>query len=116
MKVQLKVKPKIIVEVEDDKMVDVFETLSCAQEVFGESCARCGNEDIEFSTRKNDGSTFYELKCSNRKCNAILQISPHNDKTGNMFTRRYDLDEDKQKVWLKHRGWKIWDRETKSYE
>ena len=114
MKVQLKVKPNVIVEVEDDKMTDVFETLSCAQEVFGENCKKCGCKDIVYKTRKNDNSTFYELKCT--QCFAILQISPHNDKTGNMFTRRYDLDDNKQKVWLKDEGWKKWNKEKQDYE
>lgn len=114
MKAELKVRPNLIVTVEDEKMTDVFEQLACVQEVFSENCGKCDSKDIEFKARTNDNSTFYELKC--KKCFAILQISPHNNKSGTMFTRRYDLDDDKNKVWLKDNGWKKWNKEKKEYE
>lgn len=114
MKVSLKVKPSLVVEVEDDKMTDVFEQLSCAQEVFGEKfCGKCGSDDISFVTRQRD-NTFYELKCN--KCFAIVPISPHDNKQGTMYVRRYDLDDDKNKIWLKDKGWKRWNKDTESYE
>jgi hypothetical protein len=114
MKATLKVRPNLVIEIDEEKMTEVFEALSCAQEVFSENCRKCGSDQIEYSTRTHDNSTFYELKCG--KCFSILQISPHNNKSGTLFTRRYDLDDDKNKVWLDDKGWKKWNKETKSYE
>ena len=114
MKATLKVRPNLVIEVDEEKMTEVFEMLSCVQEVFNENCGKCKSDQIEYSTRTHDNSTFYELKC--KKCFAILQISPHKNQSGTLFTRRYDIDDDKKKVWLKDQGWKLWDKETKSYK
>jgi len=115
MKAELKVRPNLIISLEEDKQADLFVSLASAQEVFSENCGKCGSEDIRFLVRTNEKSTFLELQCN--KCFAKLPISPHNDKTGTLYPKRYTKDEESGKLtWLPNKGWQKYNRETKQLE
>jgi hypothetical protein len=111
MKAELKVRPNLIITLEEDKMTDLFELMSAAQEVFSENCGKCGSDDIKFLVRKNDKSTFLELQC--KKCWAKLPISPHDNKMGTIYPKRYNKDKETgTTTWLPDQGWCRYNKET----
>ena len=115
MKAELKVRPNLIITLEEDKMTDLFELMSAAQEVFSENCGKCGSDDIRFLVRKNDKSTFLELQCN--KCFSKLPISPHDNKMGTIYPKRYTKDKETDKLtWLPNSGWQKYNKETKQME
>ena len=112
MKAQIKVRPTLIIEVEEDKQINLFKALASIQEVFGEkACGKCGCEDLQFCVRSVEKSKFLELKC--RKCHAKLAISPHDSDAGTLYPNRQGKDEAGEKFWLPDNGWMRWDREQK---
>jgi hypothetical protein len=114
MKASLKVRPNLVIDIEDDKMTDLFEQLAAAQEVFSENCGKCKSTNIRFVTRKKDKSTFLELHC--KDCFAKLPISPHDNKAGTIYPKRYIKNDDDKLEWLPNDGWQRWNKEKKIME
>jgi len=95
MKLQVKVGPKIIIEIEAAKQKDVFKMAASAHEVFGEkSCGVCNGTDIYPAWRtvtvvqgkKVETHEFPEWHCSD--CRARLSLGTMNDDTGILFPKR----------------------------
>jgi len=111
MKVQLRVRPNLMLELEASQQKDLFRLLASAQEVFGESrCGKCRALDIVFRVRKNaQDHEFFELVCPH--CRAVLQMGVHKE-GGTLFPRRHADGEGGEKTWLPDNGWLKWDPET----
>lgn len=115
MKAQIKVRPNLIIEVEEDKQVDLFRSIASTQEVFGEAkCGKCNCTELQFITRKNsEEDEFFELKC--KKCFAVLQISQHK-KGGGLYPNRTSKDDAGERTYLPDNGWVRWNKEKKCLE
>jgi hypothetical protein len=99
MKAQFKVRPNLIIEVEEDKQVNLFKSLASIQEVFGENkCGKCG----------------LELKCN--ACYAKLAISPHDSDAGTLYPNRTKKDEAGERQYLPNNGWVKWNKEKECLE
>lgn len=115
MKATIKVRPNLTIELEEDKQIDLFVSLASAQEVFSENCGKCKSQNIKFVVRKKDKSTFLELHCQD--CGAKVPISPHDDKAGTIYVKRYEKDKETEKLtWLPNNGWQKWNPSTKKME
>lgn len=114
MKVQLKIRPNMIVEIEEDKVTDLFAQIAMAYEIFSEKeCGKCHSEDIYFRTRKdNEENVYYELVC--RKCRAVLAFGCH--KKGNTLFPKRRTEEEGEAKWLPDNGWCKWNKEKKCLE
>ena len=110
MKAQLKVRSDLIIEIEEDKQVNLFKALASIQEVFGQKrCGKCGSSDLQFTVRAVDKSKFLEIKCN--KCFAKLAISPHDSDAGTLYPKRTGKDDAGETVWLPDNGWVKWDKD-----
>ena len=115
MKIQAKISPKIIIEVEGKSQTDVFDQLATASEVFGESCCgMCEGTDFRFAKRIVGTDEYYELVCTNGDCGAKLSFGLSKQKKGEMFPIRKIIQEGKERgrpnrkngtYDKKHRGW-----------
>lgn len=104
MKANVKVNKSVVFEIEATDQKDMFERLASVQEVFGvTTCGKCGNEDVKFVVRENEGNKFYEIHC--QKCYARLAMGSHKI-GGTLFPKRKDGDE-----YLPDNGWTKWDKE-----
>jgi hypothetical protein len=114
MKVSFRVRPELLIEIEEKSQKDLFEALAKAQEVFGErACGKCGKTNLKFNIRTADDNTFYELVCLD--CGARLSFGAHK-KNDTLFPRRSEEDEKGNKKWLNNKGWLKWNREKKVNE
>ena len=113
-----------LVKVQGDSMYELFTQMARMYEVFGENCQKCGSEDVRPSMRTGtDGNEYLEMVCENKDCRAKLQIGKNNDKTGNLFPKRfqtkdkeYVVDENGRKVVRGTWGWTVWNKETQQEE
>lgn len=115
----MKVSPSVIVVADGDNHIEVFEQLSRLQEVFGhEKCSRCGCTDLRFVVRENDNEDkFYELRCTNTECRAILGFGC-NKKGKSLYPYRKENEKGtimglKPGTYLPHSGWLRYNPETK---
>lgn len=114
MKISFRVRPELLIEIEERNQKDVFKALAEAQEVFGEkSCGKCGKSNLKFQVRENDGNFFYELVCQD--CGARLSFGAHK-KTDTLFPKRSEEDEKGNKKYLNNKGWLKWNRDKKVLE
>lgn len=108
IKVQFKVRPNLIVEVEGRDQKGLFEELASIQEVFGQkACGKCKSDDLRFSVRDVDGNKFYEVVCNS--CRAKLAFGCHKQ-SPTLFPKRSEEDESGKKNWLPDGGWVKWDK------
>ena len=118
MQVQLKVAPNVIVTAAGDKATDVFEDLAHMQEVFGhEKCGKCQGTKLRFVVRTNDAEDkFYELRCMDPKCRAVLAFGC-NKKGGGLFPKiKGEPDAAGKPTYLPNNGWQIYNPQTKQKE
>lgn len=107
MKVRYKLSDKLELEVDAEGQKEVFKELASVQEIFGEEkCGVCGNTSIRYVTRNVDGNDYFELRCADSKCGAILSFGQHK-KGGTLFPKRKDDDGG----YLPNRGWHKWQKE-----
>ena len=88
MKAHYKLKGgQVVIEIEAEKMIDLFEGLTHIEDVFGnDECQLCKSKDVRFAVRKNkDEDKFYEVQCQNSKCRAKLALSVNKGKEGTMY-------------------------------
>jgi len=125
MKAQLKVGPKLIIEVDGQTDTDLFAGLARAQEVFEhEKCGKCNSTDLRFVVREVDGNKYYELHCRNLQCRARLAFGQAKEPKGELYPKRkftsLGKNEQKQRVkekeyadkhfgYLEHNGWHKWE-------
>lgn len=123
MKIQVKVSPAVIVELEAAKQKDLFKLMASAHEVFGEKCCGlCKSTDIvprwrtatRVEGKKVETFEFPEYHCQNPKCRARLALGTINDDTGTLFPQRRLLpngkvpgkkDNKDQASYGPHNGW-----------
>jgi hypothetical protein len=105
MKAQYKLRGgQVVIEIEADKMNELFEGLTQLEDVFGDTtCGMCGKSNLQYTTRIVDENKFFEHKC--KDCGGRLEYHQHK-KGGGMYTIRYSLDGDKKIYDNKNRGWK----------
>lgn len=108
MKLKYKVSDKLEFELEGAGQKEVFKELATIQEIFGEEkCGLCGSTNFKFVVRNVDGNDYYELRCGESKCKAILAFGQHK-KGGTLFPKRKDDDNN----YLPNNGWHKWKKET----
>lgn len=107
MKLKYKVSDKLEFELEGAGQKEVFKELATIQEIFGEEkCGLCGSTNFKFVVRNVDGNDYYELRCSDTKCKAILAFGQHK-KGGTLFPKRKDDNGN----YLPNNGWHKWKKE-----
>lgn len=101
MKVFYKANDKLSFELEASGQKEVFKELATIQEIFAEeSCGVCGCHNIKYVVRNVDSNDYYELRCTETKCGAVLAFGQHK-KGGTLFPKRKDDDN----KYLPNRGW-----------
>jgi hypothetical protein len=92
-------------EVEGSTEKEIFKQIAKLQEVFkGESCGCCKKTNTRLQVRTVEDNEYYELKCDEQGCGAVLAYGQHK-KGGSLFPKRKgDTGE-----WLPNRGWHKWD-------
>lgn len=117
MKIQAKISPQIILEVDGETQKDVFDKLASASEIFGEKiCGLCSCKELSFVKRTIDGNDYYELKCTNSECLAKLSIGQSKKNKGELFPKRKLISSGPQKgkpdtkngQYGSHNGWTKW--------
>jgi len=107
MKLKYKVSEKLEFELEASGQKEVFKELALIQEIFGEeSCGMCDSNNIKFIVRSVEGNDYYELRCTDIKCNAILSFGQHK-KGGTLFPKRKDDNNN----YLPNKGWHKWTKD-----
>lgn len=115
MQVQLKVAPQVIVTADAEKETEVFEQLASMQEVFGHgACGKCKGTNLRFVVRQNkDEDKFYELRCMDMKCRAVLAFGCHKKPAGGLFPKiKGEPGADGKPTYLPHNGWMVYNKET----
>jgi len=108
MKVKYTANDKLSFEIEADGQKEVFKELATIQEIFSEDrCGLCGGINIKFIVRNVDSNDYYELRCTDIKCGAILSFGQHK-KGGTLFPKRKD-DENN---YLPNKGWHKWNKDS----
>jgi len=107
MKLRYKANNKLEFEVEGSGQKEIFKEIAAIQEIFGEdSCGLCGNNNVKFIVRNVDGNDYFELKCCDHKCGAILSFGQHK-KGGTLFPKR----KDENNSYLPNNGWHKWQKQ-----
>jgi hypothetical protein len=137
MKIQVKVAPGIIVDVEGQKQKDLFKAVASAHEVFGaKNCGLCGSTDIlptwrtvtTVKGKKTETYEYPEYQCqarddSGRRCGARLALGTINDDTGTLFPIRKLVDGKRPATKAEkeagnsgtygpHNGWHRWEKDA----
>lgn len=107
-KVQIKISPTTIIEADGNSQVEVWDNLASLSEVFGEAkCGLCSGPVI-FTTRQARDYTFREVKCTDQKCGAALNLFARDD--GGLWIVRTNKD----KTPKGKNGWTIYRKENQS--
>lgn len=114
MKAQVKVNPRVLIEIEGEEQKDLFAQMAQAHEVFSETkCGLCASDEIRPVVRtvevKKKPVLYYEYHC---KCGGRLSLSQNAD-GGTLFVNRKLLDNGKPATgeerangkYGKHNGW-----------
>lgn len=108
MKLRYKANNKLEFEVEGAGQKEIFKEIAAIQEIFGEdNCGMCGNNNVKFIVRSVDGNDYFELKCCDIKCGAVLSFGQHK-KGGTLFPKRKDENNN----YLPNNGWHKWKKES----
>lgn len=101
MKVLYKANDKLSFELDASGQKEVFKELATIQEIFSEDkCGLCGCTNIKYIVRSVEGNDYYELRCTDVKCGAVLAFGQHK-KGGTLFPKRKDDDN----KYLPNKGW-----------
>lgn len=107
MKLKYKVSDRLEFELEASGQKEVFKELALIQEIFGEEkCGLCDNDHIRFMVRSVEGNDYYELRCNDTRCGAILSFGQHK-KGGTLFPKRKDDNNN----YLPNKGWHKWQKD-----
>lgn len=87
----------------------LFEKIAHIQEIFDQTCGKCGSNTLKYVTRVVDDNKYYELRC--KKCGAKLSYGCHK-KGGTLFPKR----KDDQNQYLADSGWLKWNKESERAE
>jgi hypothetical protein len=100
------------IEASGDQVKEVFRELAILEEVFGHNqCRKCNGTSLRFVVRNVDENDFYELRCNNNNCRAVLRFGA-NKKGGGLFPK-IKGDDDK---YLPDGGWLKWNKEKQINE
>ena len=109
MKVLYKANERLQFELEGSGQKEVFKELAVIQEIFSEEkCGVCGCTNLKFVVRNVESNDYYELRCSESKCGAVLSYGQHK-KGGTLFPKRKDEDNN----YLPNKGWHKYTPSTK---
>lgn len=102
MKLNRKISPNTIVDVEGETAAEIFEKLASMEEVFAiETCGCCGTGGARHQVRHVDDYTFFELVCVNQTCRARFSFGQAKKPKGTLFPQR----KDKAGAWKPNGGW-----------
>lgn len=108
MKLRYKANNKLEFEVEGSGQKEIFKEIAAIQEIFGEEkCGMCGKDNIKFVVRNVDGNDYFELKCCDSFCGAVLSFGQHK-KGGTLFPKRKDENNN----YLSNNGWHKWKKDN----
>ena len=102
-----------VVSVEHENVKGLFDNLSQVQEVFGETCGKCGGSDISYVVRDVSGDSYYELRCNKKDdkgfycCKAKISYGQAKDNV-TIYPKR----KDSEGGWKPTNGWTVWNKET----
>lgn len=119
MQVQLKVAPNVIVTADGANHIELFEQLASMQEVFGSAnkCGKCQGTDLRFVVRENEAEDkFYELRCQNRQCRAVLEFGCHKKGKSVYPKIKGTPTADGKNTYLPNGGWQVYNPQTKQKE
>lgn len=108
MKIQKKISPTTIVEVEGDTVAELFEHLGEAEQVFGfaDKCGLCGCAQLRHQARMaQDKYKYFELVCTNRECRAKFTFGQSSTTKGMLFPQL----KDKSGQYKANGGWERWE-------
>ena len=104
MKVTYKASDKLQFELEASGQKEVFKELAIIQEIFAEEkCGVCSCPNLKYVVRNVDSNDYYELRCNDSRCGAILSFGQHK-KGGTLFPKR----KDEENKYLPNKGWHKW--------
>ncbi len=103
--VKWQISNEMSVEFEANGQKDLVETLASLSEVLSQKvCGACEGFSLKYQVRTVDGNTYYEIKCNNKGCGAVLSFGQHRE-GGTLFPKR----KDKEGNYLDNNGWIIWE-------
>ena len=120
MKALCKLSDGVTIEVEGEKLDELLEALTEVRDAIGpEPCGKCKGTNTFPHAKTVDENTFYELKCGNYKCQAVLKLGKQKA-TGRLYKKRYEIDakgkslkdEDGKTKYLPNNGWQIYNHKT----
>lgn len=105
----------LVVEAQGDTMVEAYEELAALEEVFGATeCGCCKQKLLRHVVRKNkDEDKFYEVRCLNRDCRAVLSFGCHK-KGGGLYPHLKEKDDPTK--YKPNNGWEKWTPKPKQEE
>jgi len=102
MKIQFKINPKMLIEVEGSDEKELIMKLMTLDDVFGhDKCEACKGTNLRYSHREVDSNHYYELIC--KDCGAKLDFGVQK-KSKALFPKRKDKVGPEGK-YLANRGW-----------
>lgn len=110
-------------EIEGDKLPTILKELASIREAIAwEPCGKCRSDNTFPNHREVDGTHFYELKCQEPKCGAVLQLGTHKD-GGTLYKKKMKTDDkgkavkvDDKAQYLLDNGWLKWNPNTQKME
>jgi hypothetical protein len=105
MKVTLKVRDNLTIEVEAEEQKDAFAQIASANEVFRDrKCGLCGKTSTRLNYRLAQGKhKYYEIVCNS--CGAQFGLGIHQE-GGTLFPQYKDNDTGEK---LPNHGWSKWE-------
>jgi hypothetical protein len=91
MKVQRKISPTTIIEVEGNTVAEVFEKLACLESVFHgyEVCGLCGKREVTYKAQEDkEGHKYHNAVCLN--CGAEFRFGMRKSPPGVLFPQTKD--------------------------
>lgn len=111
MKVQRKVTPTTIVEVEGQTVMEVFEALAAAEQVFSshETCGLCKSTGVRYECQQDrQGNKYHKAVCVS--CRAEFRFGVKKSPAGVLFPQLKDKDGN----WKPNGGWAKWQAQQQS--
>ena len=105
MKITYQVNQRTSVEFEATTHKEVVQALAGLNEILTNTkCGRCG-KIAGHQFRQVGKHSYYEMKCSNDQCRAILPFGAHDNTEGTLFPKMYETDKKtEEKVYFNRYG------------
>ena len=124
MEALYRINSSVTLKLDAPSLQGIIEQMTIVREAIGsEPCGKCGNTETYPNHRKVDKYNYYEIKCGDYKCGAVLQLGTNQNDEKTLYKKIMEYDEngdavkkDGKGVYSKNRGWKKWNPETKKME